>query len=74
MYIIDTEDQKCYSFMQAEKSSVIGVFAGYYDFGKGPEPAAYSFNTDDNKVNLLPLPRNNRVYYGWHVLVAYDSD
>ncbi len=50
----------------------VGVYAGYYDFGKGPVPAVYSFNTDTNRVNLRPFTDNNWKYYGWHEGVVLD--
>ena len=50
----------------------VGVYAGYYDFGKGPVPAVYSFNTDTNRVNLRPFTDNSWKYYGWHESVVLD--
>ncbi len=50
----------------------VGVYAGIIDLGKGPEPAVYSFNTDNNVGNLLPFSANNWVYYGWHKGIICD--
>ena len=49
-----------------------GVYAGLYDFGNGPEPAVYSFNTKRDVGNLRPLSDVDWVYYGWHMGVVLD--
>lgn len=49
-----------------------GVYAGLYDFGNGPEPAVYSYNTKRDVGNLRPLTDVDWVYYGWHMGVVLD--
>ena len=46
----------------------VGIYAGLHNFGKGPEPAVYSFNTDTNCRNLRPFSsyKDPWVYFGWH--------
>jgi len=49
-----------------------GVYYGLHDFGKGPEPAVYSFDTKHKKGHLHPYSDNDWVYYGWHEGVIFD--
>jgi hypothetical protein len=49
-----------------------GVYAGLHDFGDGPEPAVYSYNTKRDVGNLRPLTDVDWVYYGWHMGVVLD--
>lgn len=49
-----------------------GVYYGLYDFGKGPEPAVYSFDTKHKKGHLHPYSDNDWVYYGWYEGVIFD--
>ena len=49
-----------------------GVYYGLYDFGNGPEPAVYSFDTVKKRGHLHPFSDNKWVYYGWHEGVIFD--
>ena len=48
------------------------VVENVYDFGNGPEPAVYSFDTVKKRGHLHPFSDNKWVYYGWHEGVIFD--